>query len=51
MRAKGQVGEAIFRSNPASFAAEESVSGFAQESVVLIFGKPAHNRTFGFGAD
>jgi len=32
----GEIGEAIFRSDPASIGAEKSWAGFAQESVVLI---------------
>jgi hypothetical protein len=45
MCAVGKIGETIFRSDPIAVTAEEPLSGLAQKPVVLIFGKPAHNRT------
>jgi hypothetical protein len=43
MRAVGEVGEAIVRSNTAAIEAEKSLTGLAQEAIVLKLDKSAGN--------
>src|SRR5262249_43469521 len=44
-RAVGKVGKAIFCENPAAVRPEKALAGLAQKPEVLVFGKPAHNRS------
>src|SRR5215831_6691705 len=51
MRPMSEIGETIARRDSATIVAEEAFRCLAEEAVVLVFGIPAHNRIFGFGAD
>src|SRR6516164_9278495 len=51
MRPVSEIGETIVRRDSATIVAEEAFRCLAEEAVVLVFGIPAHNRIFGFGAD
>jgi hypothetical protein len=46
VRAVGEVGEAIFRSNTAPVTPEKTLRCFAQEAEVFVLDEPADNRVF-----